>query len=146
MNPPRPKALTVVAWIFIIGGVAVAIEILLALLRQHLSLNLGVIGIFIGLGLLRLSRGWRTVALVSLWIAMVGTPLVGMMALSGQGALSFTVFGIKVAEMSIGPFLIYAFGFFVLTVWQYRVLTRSDVRALFYSRRNFAPHVMNRMR
>jgi hypothetical protein len=134
MNPRRPKALTVVAWLFVIGGVCVCIEILIGLLRQHLSLNLGVIGIFIGMGLLRLSRGWRTMALVSLWIALLGTPLVAMMALSGMGALSFTVFGIKVAQMSIGPFLIYAFGFFVLTVWQYRVLTRSDVRALFYPR------------
>ena len=130
----RPTALKVVAWIFILGGLSACIEILVALTQNRFSLNFGVLGIFIGYGLLKLRSGWRLLGLISLWIAMIGTPVITLMALSNPGKLEFKVFGVKIANLSPAVFSIFMGGCFLFSVWQYRVLTRSDVRTLFYPR------------
>ena len=129
----RPTALNVVAWVFILSGLSAGIEIIVALTHNRFSLNFGVLGIFIGWGILKLSSGWRLLGLISLWIGMIAAPVIGLMALSNPGKLEFKMFGIKVVDMSPAGFFIFLVGVFFFTVWQYRVLTRSDVRALFYA-------------
>src|SRR5437762_3541841 len=59
-----PASLKIVAWLFILFGISSAIEIVVAIFQGRLSFNFGVVGIFVGRGLLRLQPGWRTCALV----------------------------------------------------------------------------------
>jgi hypothetical protein len=126
-----PTSLKIVAFLFILSGIFSLIEVLVDLTQSHLSINLGVLALFIGPGLLRLSRGWRTCALVFLWIAMIGIPIVALIFMTASGLLDFNLFGQKVGDAPKGLGLVLLALMFALTVWQYRVLTRPDVRRLF---------------
>lgn len=126
-----PTSLKIVAVLFIIGGVLAVIEILAALARGGININFGVLGLFIGPGLLRFSRGWRTCGLVFLWIGLVGLPIIFLIGLTGSVPAHFTVFGIKMARIPSWWVSVGVIPFFVLVLWQYRVLTRPDVRRHF---------------
>lgn len=130
-NRQVPASLKVVAILFIVGGIFAAIEVLVSLAHSHININFGVLGLFIGPGLLALRPGWRTCALVLLWIAMIGLPIIAILMLGHSGLLDFKVFGQKVGHVSKGFGLAFAVVVFSLAVWQYRVLTRPDVRRLF---------------
>jgi hypothetical protein len=128
---PIPASLRVVAFLFILGGVFSLIEVIVSLMHSYININFGVLGLFIGPGLLRLSRGWRTCALVLLWIAMIGIAIVAVLFMTISGPLDFKLFGQKVGHASKELGLVLAAVVFALALWQYRVLTRSDVRRLF---------------
>ena len=129
--PQIPTALKIVAGLFILSGVWAILTILGAMLQGRIYINLGVIGLFVGLGLLGLRPGWRTCALVLLWIAMVAAPFVGLLMLFRRDPIDVVVFGRKVGQAP-GPFgLFIPTVIFLLAFWQYRVLTRPDIRALF---------------
>ena len=131
-RPPSPLSLKFVAWLFILGGVSTALEIFLDLLRARLNVNFGVLGIFIGLGLLRHRPGWRTLGLVFLWLAMIGMPIVLGILLSSSRPTELKFFGRKFDEVSPGLAVLGGLLFFALAIWEYRVLTRPRIRALFY--------------
>jgi hypothetical protein len=126
-----PTALYVVAILFIVGGVASAIEVINSLLHDHVNINIGVLGLFIGPGLLRLNRGWRTCALVFIWIGLIMVPVVSLVFLLHDGQVEFNLFGQQVGHVSSLFALLMLAAFFAFMLWEYRVLTRSDVRFLF---------------
>jgi len=130
-NRQIPASLKAVAILFILGGIYSAIEVVVSLMHSHININFGVLGLFIGLGLLRFSRGWRTCALVFLWIAMIGIPIIAILMLGYSQPLDFKVFGQTVGHVSKEFGLAIAVILFLLSFWQYRVLTRPDVRTLF---------------
>jgi hypothetical protein len=131
MNPKLPFALKVVAALFFLGGVSAVIEVIVSLMNSRININFGVLGIFIGIGLFRLSQGWRTCALVFTWIALLALPAIGFLFLGHSGPLDFTFFGEKVGYASKEFGLAMIVALFIYTIWQYRVLTRPDVRHLF---------------
>src|SRR5438128_6680105 len=94
---PLPTSLKVVAWVFLIFGILSAIEIISSLVAGKLSLNFGVLGIFIGRGLLRLSPGWRTVALICLWF-MFGLLVILMLATIGGCEVKVTWVGERLPD------------------------------------------------
>lgn len=126
-----PLGLKIVAGLFIFFGASTIIEVVVALLRGHLNLNLGVLSLFVGLGLLRYSRGWRTCGLVFLWIAMISALFAGVLFFATDAPTHFAVFGQKVGDAPQALGVLFAAGVFGLAVWQYRVLTRPAIRALF---------------
>jgi hypothetical protein len=128
---PIPTSLKIVAVLFIIGGISSLIEIIVSLLHGQLSLDFGVLGLFIGVGLRRLSPTWRTWALVFTWITLLVTPVGVLLFINSSGPLDFTLFGIKMGHVPKAAGVVGAVVFFLISVWQYRVLTRPDVRALF---------------
>lgn len=127
-----PLSLVIVALLFILGGISAVIEVVLALMNDHLNINFGVLGIPIGIGLLRLRRGWRALALVFIWIGLIACPIIGGLFLWNSGPLDFTVFGQKNGNVPKVFGVALVVGFFVFLVWEYRVLTRRDVRRLFF--------------
>ena len=126
-----PTSLKVVAVLFIVGGILAVIEMLVALTQRRISINFGVLGLFIGPGLLKFSRGWRTCGLVLLWIGLVGFPIIFLIGLTGSVPAHFTVFHVKMARIRSWWVSVGVIPFFLLVLWQYRVLTRPDVRRLF---------------
>ena len=130
-NRQIPASLKAVAILFILGGIFAVIEVLVSLARSHININFGVLGLFIGPGLLALKPGWRTCALVFLWIAMIGIPIIAVLMLGHSGPLDFKIFGEEVGHASKEFSLAVAVILFLLSFWQYRVLTRPDVRRLF---------------
>lgn len=125
-----PTSLKVVATLFILSGISAVIEIIVSLLHGQLSLNFGVLGLWVGAGLLRLSPTSRTWALIFTWMALIITPIGGLIFLN-SATLDFTLFGQKVGHIPKVVGLAAAVVFFIVSVWQYQVLTRPDVRALF---------------
>jgi hypothetical protein len=124
-------SLKIVAALFIVGGVSSIIDVIIRLTQGTIFLNFGVLGLFIGIGLLRFSRGWRTCALVFLWIALIGLPLVALALLCFEGPVDYTLFGQKVGEAPRVVGVTLAAGMFAIALWQYWVLTRPDIRKLF---------------
>lgn len=131
MNTPgHPASLRVVAGLFVFAGVCAAIEIIVSLFCGRLSLNLSMLGLWIGPGLLRHDRTWRTWALVFLWFGLIGLPLFCLLAL-GHAPLKFKLFGIVLGKVPPVFGLAMAAVIFPIILWQYRVLTRPDIRQLF---------------
>jgi len=128
---PVPISLKIVAWLFIFFGVCSVIEIIVSLLHNNININLGVLGLFIGPGLLRLSRGWRTCALVFIWIALIGLPVFALLALTARGPADLKLFGQLIGHAPKELALVGTAVLFLLALWEYRVLTRPDVRGLF---------------
>ena len=126
-----PFALKVVAWLFILMGIFAVIQIVAMLMHNHVDLNFGVLGLWIGPGLLRHRRGWRTCALVFLWIGLIGIPLFMLLSL-GRSSLDFKVFGIPMGRIPTVLGLCLVAPFFFLILWQYRVLINPHIRRLFY--------------
>lgn len=126
-----PLSLKIVAALFILGGISSIIDAIINLTQGTLPLNFGVLGLFVGIGLLRLSRAWRTCALVFLWIAFIALPLVGLAFLFLAGPVNYTIFWQKVGPGSRVIGVALAALLFAVAVWQYRVLTRPEIRKLF---------------
>ena len=131
MNQSIPISLKIVAWLFIISGVSAAIEIVVSLMNNHINLNFGVLGIFIGIGLFNLRDGWRICGLVFIWIAIILMPIVFLIMLFSSGPLDFSVFGQKVGHVGKGVIIIPGLLFYALILWERWVLSRSDIKGLF---------------
>ena len=134
-NRKIPLSLKIVAVLFIIGGVSAAIEILVSLTQGRINFNFGVLGLFIGPGLLALRPGWRTCVLVLTWIGMILLPLIALLMLGHSGPVDFKVFGVKVGHVSQGIAFVMAGIVFFICFWQYRVLVHPDIRMLFMENR-----------
>ena len=126
-----PASLKVVAILFILGGIYSVIEVIVAIAHSRISINFGVLGLFIGLGLLALRPGWRTCALVFTWIAIIGIPIIALLFITVRGPLDFKIFGQVIGHTTKGFGLLIAGILFTVALWQYPVLTRPDVKELF---------------
>ena len=131
-SPSIPVSLKVVAWFFIVGGVLACIEIVVALMSGHININFGILGLFIGPGLLKLRRGWRTCALVYLVVALIAIPIITVLSLGAPASgFHISVFGQPLSRAPMELVLVIATGAFLLSVWVLWVLTRPQIRALF---------------
>jgi len=126
-----PTSLKIVAILFILGGINSVIDVIVAILHNRINIHFGVLGLFIGPGLLSLRPGWRTCAIVFIWIALIFLPIFTVFMFLHSGPLDFNVFGQKVGHASKEFGLVMAVIMFLLSLWQYKVLNRSDVRSLF---------------
>ncbi len=131
MRQDIPTALKIVAWLFIIGGILDAIETLVSLANNYIDINLGVINIFAGIGLLNLRPGWRIYSLVIIWLGLIIIPIVLILMITVSSPLDFKFFGQNIGYLSKLPALIFGALIYALIVWEYRVLTRSDIIKLF---------------
>jgi hypothetical protein len=134
MIPERniPTPLNVVAYLFLLMGIMSAFEILGELTHGTIRFGFGVLGIWIFFGLRRYSPGWRTCALVFIWLGMIGLAIAFIYGFLGSGPAFITVFGRRYADIPVIWISVGAGLFFPLEFWMYHVLTRPDIRILFY--------------
>ena len=130
----RPWSLMVVAGLFMLTGCSAAWDIGSGLHKHIYSFNFGLLGLSVGIGLLRLRHGWRVAALIMIWLPFIFGACLGIVALFGQ----FTIvsyarfFGYELTGLSRFVAAIVACTLLpILLVWMSRVLTHSDVKALF---------------
>ena len=62
---------------------------------------------------------------------MIGAPIIAVLMYAQSGPLDFTVLGQKVGHASKEIGVVIAVLVFALSVWQYQILVRPDVRSLF---------------
>ncbi|HXA17701.1 MAG TPA: hypothetical protein VN380_11960 [Thermoanaerobaculia bacterium] len=126
-----PIALTVVSVVFLLGGIGTLIQILMAFRHGQFSIDTGILGIPIFFGLRSYSALWRTIALCLLWLGLILSPVIAALALFNKMPVDFNLFGQHVAAIPSFWLPIATIPFFVLLLWEYRVLTRPDIRVLF---------------
>jgi len=119
-----------VARLFLLEGIAAVVGMAVSLSQGHLLLDLTALGIPMSFGLVRGSRGWRTWALVNLWLGMLASPFLAI-TIAMEHEVYLSILGIPIQGLS--PIVAYPVvaASFALALWQYRTLTREDVRAAF---------------
>ncbi len=126
-----PTALKVVSYLFLYLGVFAAIDMIVRLTRSDIHFDAGLLGFWIYGGLRRYSHGWRTCALVLIWIAFISLPIVIVWMLLSSGPAYLQVFGQLIADVSKIWVLVPGVLVFLVAFWEYRVLTRPDIYRLF---------------
>jgi hypothetical protein len=132
LQKKAPTALIVIAVLFIVSGIYHVFDVMVLFTHSKLSLSSGVLGVFVGPGLLRFRPGWRICALVFTWLGLIFTPVFALIALNSGRNIPVIYFDHTFGFMSQALSLVVAFIYFVFFVWQYRVLTSENVVRLFY--------------
>ena len=130
-RPVLPAAIRAVAYFTILCGVGTLLSMIVALTKGHLSLNIGVLQIPAGFGILRLSRGWRTFQLWMLWFGMIGFGIGFVVFLSGFADPQLKDYGGFIQARSRELLTVACALMFGVMFWQYRVLTSREARLLF---------------
>ena len=124
-----PQPLKVVTWLFILSGICAAIEIVFLLLAGHININLGVLSIFVGRGLLRLNPRALTWAMFFTWLGLIFMPI--FIAISFFKTANLSFLGLPLGPAPSGLTFVMGIAAFALIYWQYTVLTRPKIRQLF---------------
>lgn len=127
---PIPVTLSVVSYVFFASATQALIHILSSLMKGTISLDFDIIGFWICFGLRRYSREWRTCALVFIWLGMIASLIAFVIGLFGRASIE--ILGKPYGEIPGFWFLIVAALYFALELWMYRVLTRPNIRCMFY--------------
>ena len=130
---PLPTALNIVAVLFLLVGLISAGTMIYEVFQRSFHLNFGVLGLPIFFGLRQLNRGWRSCALVCLGVSMLLTAIVVVLGFTATTPAEFGFRDRPMAEIDARWLSAIGGVLFLLTVWQYRVLVRPDVRALFHA-------------
>lgn len=128
----RPSALQLVAWLFLASGVWAAISIAAALfMKQRISLDLEVLGLWIGPGLLRHEARYRRWALRLLTVALCLAPIATLLLLVRPAPFDAKFLGRPVGTIPRPAALTVLAILVGVAVWQYWVLQQPSVAALF---------------
>jgi hypothetical protein len=121
-----------VGWLFFALGVCAAVAIVVALLfERRINISIEVLGLWIGPGLLRHEARYRVWAMRLLILNFCVAPFAAAAQILAPNQPPVTVFGFAAGSVPLSV----AFTALALLVgvsaWQYRVLSQSNVRALF---------------
>lgn len=129
-----PRSLRLVARIFLVFGLLAVVETLVRLAVGNIYITAGLLGIPIHAGLMHRRQGWRQVALLVLWWGFLTLPVMAVTGLIATGPVYFDLFGIQVATIPGWVFAAGCVPYFLLNLWQHRVLMKPEMRSLFGQR------------
>jgi hypothetical protein len=128
------RALRIVAVLFFITGISSVVEFFCSFGQHRFLIPWGILGFFVCYFLPAYRRGWRTVGLVLLWIALIVLPVIFVFNIFSNPAATvyyITLLGFDLLRVPLWIFLPWLAACWLLNFWQYRVLTRPSVRAAF---------------
>jgi hypothetical protein len=126
-----PTSLKIVGISFILEGIVAWVEAGLALMRSEIIFNPSLLFLFIGIGLLRLNERSRRWALFLLWLLFL-VLVWWFIATAVKLNLAGWNDAIRVVPRAADTFGQFGTAFlYIVNLWQYWVLTRPDIRALF---------------
>lgn len=128
---PIPTCIWCGSLLFIVVGIVSLADIVISRREYYFPISVGALGLLIGPGLIRLSKGCRGCGLFLSLLAMLGIPVVVLFYLFGRLPMGFKVLGFSVCEAPVVTFLPIAGILYAIIIWQYRVLSRVDTRLLF---------------
>ncbi len=132
----RPAAVQLVGWLFFALGVCAAVAIVVALLfERRISISIEVLGLWIGAGLLRHEARYRVWATRLLILNFCVAPFAAAAQILAPNQLPVTVFGFAAGSVPLSVALTALALLVGVSVWQYWVLCKPDVRALFTASR-----------
>lgn len=125
MTTALPLPVRIVALLFLVGGISSAIGSVVKYFQGHFAIDLAILGLCIGPGLISGNRTWHKWALALTWIEVVLIPPVTVIILSGAGPpLFFSILGITVEPISRPVFVGIALFGEGLSIWTLWVLNR----------------------
>jgi len=129
--PRLPLSLCILAYLVVALGVITLAKIALGLFSEHLEIDLTILNIFAGFGLLRFRRGWRLFVLIEVWLAFVfAGGLAGVLLADGPSPRwEFLWRYGGIMPSAIGWIVVIAI--LAIAGWAYWVLARPETRALF---------------
>jgi len=128
----RPTVLVIVAWIFIVQGIAAIVPMVRALLvDKNLNIDLDIFGLWIGAGLLRGQLSSRKWALFMLRLGLVFGAIGFLAIVLSPSMPQINVFHQSFGFLSRGYLALTLAVTLIGTIWQLRVLQRPDVREFF---------------
>lgn len=112
-----PASLSAVSSIFLILAVIAVTQMVYYFMGASFRFELNILGFWIYFGLRRFSAGWRTCALVLIWMQLIVLPIMFVFSiLNGRSLLH------PLVDTTL----------FALEFWMYRVLTTPVIRSMFY--------------
>lgn len=128
----RPIGLTIIAAAPMLQGLEALMGMVGALSQGKLNINLTVLALFAGIGLLKLSEGWRKFTLVCLGLLAIGLVGVVVYETVRPGQMQVTWYAAVVTGGARYP-LFAAIWLFCAGIvwWAYRTLTHPEIVALF---------------
>ena len=134
--PPLPLALKAVAWLTIAHGVISVGNNIHSILRPGFpQVGLGFLFIPAGIGLLKLRRGWRITMLLWIWTLLISIPVSIGLASMRQESIDNWFLSFQMPHQPEGLRLTCSLLMLFFVIWQFHVLTRPDVKALFGARK-----------
>lgn len=125
-----PLSLKIVSTTFVLAGALAAIEMLSSVTGGLISINFGVLGIPVGIGLLRHSQLWRVCGLVLACLGALCGLVLGIALFATGQPISYSGFG-QTGTLPALAAVAFALVLLLVSVWQYRVLTRPHIKQLF---------------
>ncbi len=134
-RPGLPISLQIVALLFILNGLESLASMANAFFQGDVELNTGVLNVFAGFGLLRLSKGWRLYCLIMSGLSILLSALaIGTVVLTGQ-AVEAKLLGVMIGRAPLSLILLVLLSIAGIDAWQIRVLNHDVVVALFEGRK-----------
>ena len=95
-----PSTLQIVAVLFLLCGISSVIGMIVRLASGSIYIDFGFLGLPTYFGLRRFSVGWRTFALVCIWVGLIMCPVAFVFGFVGGAPTHFRLFGIRLAEIA----------------------------------------------
>jgi hypothetical protein len=141
-GPGPSRQLIAVAALFVIGGLIATLNSessgVLALFggaSRQFHVNLGILGVPIGIGLFRYRSGWRTAALVMTAISAAAALGTVLLSLTGRARVTVRMPGTEPWATSDAWIGVLVGGFMAaVALWIIHVLRRPDIRRRFQDR------------
>lgn len=128
----RSLPLKIVAWLFIVAGIEAVVSIVGKLvLEGGIDLNIGLLGLWIGPGLLRRDPKYRTWALRVLALGLILEAIAAAIFTVQPAPYVVRSFGRQIGSVSSPVALAAILAIVALTLWQVAVLRAPSVRAQF---------------
>ena len=128
-----PLSLLLVAALFTLGGVFSVIHTLISLAHYRIRFDVGIIGLFVGIGLAKYSSAWRKCALALIWLTMLLSTFSIVFFVTRQSEFHVKLFGLPVGFASSNAAAMYSALILLVAFLKYRVLRHPPIAKLFDS-------------
>ena len=126
-----PVRLVIIALLFVLSGITSAVAMGQAMSQHLLLFDVGIINLFIGVGLFTISNRMRIWALFASLLYIVWCPIFIVLTLSSQQPAMFRILSIPYAEIPPGVTVAFTILVFLYSCWQFQVLRQPEIRDLF---------------
>jgi len=132
LNPKIPIGVCLVAWLFLLEGFSSITGMVISLFRSNFTFDLfGLISVYAGLGLLRLSNGWRIYALIVVALQLAVAVLLFFLMGGHSWKEQWTVLSCYPIWVSRTQRIALALLFLLTSVLQLIILLKPSIRSYF---------------
>ena len=125
-----PADIKIVAYLFILHGVVSVVKFVVALQRSNIRIDVGILCLFAGFGLLNLRTSWWKFAKIYTILYLLGLPF-GLLLLSSRSEISVSVLSIPISSASPQFAICAIVGAWLVCFWEYTVLTSTSSKVLY---------------